>query len=114
MVADLSFPEVSYTSVCFISFLGVCCLLTACSVTSLVLSQSGSRLTPGVPMCCFGQLMMYAAFAKMKEWWEGPCCCLVPSGYFSKKDWIIRQGYSTMGRYGEEIRLSCVGSGLLL
>lgn len=72
MVADLSFSEVSSTSIYLSSFLGVCCIQTAGSVASSVLSPSRSRLTPGVPLHCFGRLVMYTGFAEMKEWREDP------------------------------------------
>lgn len=50
------------------SFLGVCCLQSVGSVASSVLSQSESRLTPGVPLSCFGQLVVYAGLTELREW----------------------------------------------
>lgn len=44
---------------------------------SYVLSLSGARLIPGVPLHCSGQLVMYAGFAELKEWQQSCCCCLV-------------------------------------
>lgn len=85
MVAGLSFPEVSPTSKFHLHLRylpqrseGVCCLQTAGSVTSSVLSWSRARLSPGVSLHCFGQLVMYTRFTELKECWEHCCCCLVP------------------------------------
>lgn len=75
MVADLSFPEFHLhlsTSAAF--WESVAFMLQAVS-QALCFLIAGARLTPGVPLRCLGQLVMYARSTELKV--VGGCLLLL-------------------------------------